>query len=829
LPGFHDPFAGGGTLPLEAQRLGLASRASDLNPVAVLITKALIEIAPKFVGLRPVNPAVANEKTLAATQWRGMNGLADDVRFYGNWMRAQAEKRMGHLYPKIEITADMVRERPDLKSLLGKELTVISWLWARTVKSPNPAFAEIDVPLASTFMLSTKPGREVYVKPIIENGSYHFIVNPGKPEDFDIVKLGTKSASGGSFLCLMSGTPMPFDYLRTEAKAGRMNARLMAAVVESARGRIYLSPTPDMEILARSARPVGIPDTELPKKALSFRVQEYGMTRWSDLFTHRQLVALTTLSDLVQEARERVKDDAVASGLPDDGIGVAQGGRGATAYADAVATLLAFGVDKTAEYNCTIVPWYSKEDRPKGLFARQAIPMVWDFAEVNPLADIGGAFEPSVNIVAGALAGCALGSVVGTAKQLDAITAVLEPGFLVSTDPPYYDNIGYADLSDFFYVWLRRSMKPIFPDLFATLAVPKAEELVATPYRHNDKQEAERFFLDGMTRVMHRLAEQSHPAFPVTIYYAFKQSETDSNEGTSSTGWETFLEAVIQAGFALTGTWPMRTERGSRSIAKGTNALASSIVLVCRRRDIDSPIATRREFVTQLKAELPLALSYLQRGNIAPVDLAQAAIGPGMAVYTRYAEVRDASGKPLSVREALALINQTLDEALAEQEGDFDSDSRWALAWFDQTGFAEGEYGVAETLSKAKNTSISGMVSAGILTSSRGRVRLLKPNELPVDWDPATDKRLTAWEAVHHLVRVLESDGETSAAVLAAKLGATAEVARELAYRLYTTCERKKRAIEALSYNGLVQSWPEIMRLAHEAQPVPAAQSQLLL
>jgi putative DNA methylase len=817
LPRFHDPFAGGGTLPLEAQRLGMECFASDLNPVAVLITKALIEIAPRFAGTPPVNPKVSrDDKTLVAKQWRGTEGLADDVRYYGQWMRNEAEKRIGHLYPQVEISAEMAKTREDLKPLVGRKLTIISWLWARTVKSPNPAFANVDVPLASTFMLSTKPGKEVFVEPIIEDAGYRFNVKVGKPVDAEAAKRGTKSASSGSsFLCLMSGTPMPFDYLRREAKAGRMGTRLMATVVEGERRRIYLPPTAQMEALAYSAEPMSLPDTELPKRALGFRVQEYGMTKWRDLFTSRQLVALTTLSDLVIEARERVKLDAMAAGTHEHNADLSNE-VDANAYADAIATLLAFCVDKTAEYGCTIVPWYAKEDRPKGLFARQAIPMVWDYAEVNPLANIGGSFEPSVNIVAGSLNGCPIGKVAGKARQLDAISAQLPPGFVVSTDPPYYDNIGYADLSDFFYVWLRRSLRSIFPELFSTLAVPKAEELVATPFRHKDKEAAEAFFMDGMTRVMRRLAEQSHPAFPVTIYYAFKQSETDDIEGTSSTGWETFLDAVIGAGFALSGTWPMRTERGSRSVAKGTNALASSIVLVCRHRASDAPIATRRDFVTSLKAELPHALAHLQRGNIAPVDLAQAAIGPGMAVYTRYAKVLDAEGKALSVRDALSLINQTLDEALAEQEGDFDPDSRWALAWFEQQGFAEGEFGIAETLSKAKNTSVAGMVEAGILSSSRGKVRLLKPVELSEHWDPSTDPRLTVWEMVHQMIRVLETSGEATVAELVVKLGPKPEIARELAYRLYTLCERKKRAAEALSYNALVQSWPEIIRLARD-------------
>ena len=406
-------------------------------------------------------------------------------------------------------------------------------------------------------------------------------------------------------------------------------------------------------------------------------------------------------------------------------------------------------------------------------------------------------------------------TVAGHSVQSDAQQQAISADKIVSTDPPYYDNVPYADLSDFFYVWLRRSLRPVFPDLFATLAVPKVEELVAFAYRHNGKAGAEAFFLDGMTQAMHRLAEQTHLAFPVTIYYAFKQAESDVAEGTASTGWETFLDAVIRAGFTTSGTWPMRTELGNRMRGMDSNALASSIVLVCRRRDPAAPAATRREFINALKAELPAALRHLQAANIAPVDLAQAAIGPGMAIYTRYAKVLDAAGNPLTVREALALINQTLDEALAEQEGDFDADTRWAVAWFEHMGFAEGEFGVAETLSKAKNTSVAGMVEAGILLSKGGRVRLLPPDELPADWDPRRDTRRTVWEMTHYLVRALDQ-GETAAAALLSALGSQADMARELAYRLYAICERKKRAQEALAYNALVQSWPEIARLAQE-------------
>lgn len=828
LPAFHDPFAGGGSLPLEAQRLGLEAYASDLNPVAVLINKAMIEIPPLFAGQPPVNPETRADQTLFQRTWQGAQGLAEDVRYYGKWMRDEAEKRIGHLYPKVEITQEMVNNpenpRPDLKPLIGKKLTVIAWIWARTVKSPNPAFAHVDVPLVTSFMLSTRAGREAYVEPVINGDQYDFIVKAGNPKNADKAKRGTKSGgSGSSFLCLMSRVPIQFDYLRSEAKAGRMGARLMAVVAEGHRGRIYLSPTLEMETVALSKKTNDVPETSLPTKALGFRVQEYGMTRWRDLFTDRQLVALTTFSDLIQEACKLIKQDALAAGMSCDSKSIAMGGAGARSYADAVGVYLAFAVDYAANYWSVIAT--PADGFIRGTFARQAIPMTWDYAEAPPFGNTSGNWLSGVEWIAKVLVQF-MHTDIGLAIQADASMQSISKDKLVSTDPPYYDNIGYADLSDFFYIWLRRSLKSVYPDLFATLAAPKSRELVASPYRHGSKENAEVFFLKGMTQAMQRIADQAHPAFPITIYYAFKQSESKSESGTASTGWETFLDAVIRAGLAISGTWPMRTERSERSVSIGTNALASSIVLVCRPRAADAPNTTSREFRNILKAELPMAIAHLQRSNIAPVDLAQAAIGPGMAVYTRYNRVLDSEGKALTVREALALINQVLDEVLAEQEGEFDADTRWALSWFEQYGFNEGEYGVAETLSTAKNTSVQGMVEAGIILSRGGKVRLLRPEELPQEWDPAIDARLTIWEMVHYLLRALDQS-ESKAAELVAKLGSQADTARELAYRLYTICERKKWAHDALAYNGLVKSWPEIARLAQELREVVPYQINL--
>ena len=678
LPGFHDPFAGGGALPLEAQRLGLESYASDLNPVAVLINKAMIEIPPKFAGKPPMNPE-ARKGQLDIKTWKGAQGLAEDVRYYGQRMRDEAEKRIGHLYPKIEITAEMAKERKDLKKYVGRKLNVVAWIWARTVKSPNPAFNTVAVPLASTFILSSKPGREAYVEPVIGKGSYHFSVKIGKPENEEAAKCGTKSGgSGSSFFCLMSGTPMPFDFLRAEAKSGRMGARLMAMVVEGERERLYLPPIQMQQEVALSAKPEDTPETDLPPKALGFRVQEYGMTKWRQLFTQRQLVALTTFTDLVGEVIEFVRRDGISAGLPDDNKPLRDGGIGARAYAEGIGVFLGLATSRWSDLSNTICSWNNTNQNVRALFARQAIPMNWDYAELSPFSTIGPWFS-TVESSAEAMQSLAP-SKLGLALQADAASQDITSDKIVSTDPPYYDNIGYADLSDFFYVWLRRSIRPIFPELFSTLAVPKVEELVATPYRHGNKDKAEEFFLNGMTKAMHRLSEKGHPGFPITIYYAFKQSESETDGGTASTGWETFLDAVIRAGLAITGTWPIRTERAARSVGLGTNALASSIILVCRPRPTDAPTATRREFVAALQRELPESLRHLQAGNIAPVDLAQASIGPGMAVFTRYSKVLDAQGNPITVREALALINETLDTALAEQEGDFDADSRWALA-----------------------------------------------------------------------------------------------------------------------------------------------------
>ena len=812
LPALHDPFAGGGAIPLEAQRLGLEAYASDLNPVAVLINKAMIEIPPKFAGRPPVHPPDDSQQSTINYQraWPGATGLAEDVRYYGTWMRQEAQKRIGHLYPPVEITAEIAKERPDLKPLVGQKRTVIAWLWARTVKSPNPAFSHVDVPLASTFILSNKEGKDAYVHPIVEGDHYRFTVKMGQPSPES--EGGTTAGKRKAFRCLMSNSPIDYDYIRAQGKAGRIGQKLMAIVAQGERGRIYLAPTREMQEVAAQAKPTWKPETLLHGKC-RVNVSNYGLDVYGDLFTTRQLVMLTTFSDLAKEASVMIKRDAMNSGLQHDGRSLCDGGTTAAAYAEAVSVYLGIAVSRWADLNNSICTWNATNNNVRALFARQAIPMSWDFVELSAFGPIAG-FDSVLNSLED-LALALPSTPAGSAEQADAQHQEISSAKIISTDPPYYDNIGYADLSDFFYVWLRRSLKPVYPGLLATLAAPKAEELVATPYRHSSKGKAETFFLDGMTQAMHRLVEQAHPSFPVTIYYAFKQSETSADSGTVSTGWVTFLDAVLRSGFQLTGTWPMRTEREARSVGLGANALASSIILVCRKRPADASTISRREFIRELNGVLPEALDEMTKGSgderspVAPVDLSQAIIGPGMAVFSKYAAVLEADGSPMSVRTALQLINRFL------AEDDFDPDTQFCLHWFEQHGWTESVFGEADVLARSKSTSVDAMKDVGVLQSGSGKVRLLKWAEYPTDWDPRTDTRMPVWEALHHLIRALKQGGESASGALLAALGGKAEAVRQLAYRLYTLCERLGQAEDARAYNELITSWTGIETAAN--------------
>lgn len=819
LPTLVDPFAGSGAIPLEGQRLGLNAAASDLNPVAVLMNKALLEIPSRFRGRAAVNPE-AQAKLGATSGWVGPSGLVQDIRYYGNWIRNEAINLIGNLYPRVSLP----------KEHGGGEADVIAWIWSRTVKCPNPACGA-QMPLVRSFWLAQKQGRKAWIEPQVNPAekTFDFVVrtDDGTPPS------GTKQQKKSA--CLICGTNNISDaQLREQSLMHGIGSRLMAVVAHGPRGRIYLSPPASLSETA-SANADWL-DQPLPKNARWFSPPLYGLTTYKDLFTDRQLVALGTLGDLVLEARDHVLKDAVAAGYDDDGQSLHSGGSGASAYSDAVATYLAMVLDRCADFNNSLCRWKPSGEQTIQLFARQAIPMVWDYTEPNILGTRAVCWYTAVDILADALsAGWTHSTSVGIAEQLDA-TAALErtPTSLISTDPPYYDNIGYSDLSDFFYVWLRHTIKDIYPDLFSTILTPKAEELIATPYRFNgDKQAAKDHFEKGLSAVFANARKVMDPRFPMTVYYAFKQSESESEEPervatvgriTLTTGWETLLEALMRAGFQITATWPIRASGNWRITSMGTNALATYIVLACRPRDPGAPLATRREFQTELRQELPGALRPLQQSCIAPVDLAQAAIGPGMAVFSRYSRVIEAGSSAMSVRTALGIINQVLDEVLAEHESDYDFATRWAVAWFDEFGFKEGPFGRAEQLSKAKNTAVDGMERDGIILSDAGKVRLLTPSELDSNWDPSTDPRLTLWEVTHHLVHALDVDGETGAAEILRKLGSSfGEQAKDLAYRLYVVCDKKKWNEEALGYNALVVAWPEISRLAG-AQPESTAQ-----
>jgi putative DNA methylase len=662
-------------------------------------------------------------------------------------------------------------------------------------------------------MLSTKKGKEAYVEAVKTGDQYHFAVKVGKPEDAEGAAAGTSAGKRAAFKCLMSDVPVDYNYIRAEGKAGKMGSRMMAIVVEGARGRVYLSPTKEMEAIALKAEPSWKPGTELPDNPRDFKTPNYGLTTFGDLFTPRQLVALNTFSDLVGEARGRVEKEALATGFRDDGLGLADGGTGARAYAEAVSVYLGFVIDKCADYWSSICTWHNSGEKMRNTFGRQAIPMTWDFAEANPFCDSSGNWMAMVDWTWKAVAHTSARA-HGFAHQFDAQTQTTSANKLISTDPPYYDNIGYADLSDFFYVWLRRVTSDIFPEIFSTLAVPKSEELVATPYRHGSKEKAESFFLTGMTLAMNRLAMQGHPGFPLTIYYAFKQSETKDSGDTVSAGWVTFLDAVLKSGCSIVGTWPMRTELSNRMIGSGTNALASSIVLVCRARPADATTISRRQFQRELNAVLPEALDRMTKGSgaehspVAPVDLSQAIIGPGMAVFSKYAAVLEADGSAMSVKTALQLINRFL------AGDDFDPDTQFCLDWFKENGWSEGAFGQADTLARSKGTAVDGVKAAGIIVAGGGVVRLLKWAEYPSDWDPSNDTRLPVWEALHQLIRAFKSGGESAAGALLAPIIGKAEAARQLAYRLYTLCERSGWAEDARAYNEIVTSWDAIDKAA---------------
>ena len=822
-PPVYDPFSGGCSIPLEAQRLGLPAYGSDLNPVAVMIGKAMIEIPPRFKGCAPAHPG-AGERT----HYRNAEGLAEDVKHYGRWMRERAFERIGHLYPQADLPAEHG----------GGKATVIAWIWARTVSSPDPAFAGVSVPLVTSFLLSTKPGREVWIEPLVDKQAKtirYRIRKGGTRDEIAKAKKGTK-AGRAVFRCLFSDAPISGDYVDQEAAKGNMSAVPMAIVAEGKHGRIYLSadsgaPTASLKTASALLEDMDMSHLEVPCRgtfASNAQGRRYGFRIFKDYFTDRQLVVLKTFSDLVHEARIEIERDARAAGFSDDSVPLREGGMGVTAYAEAVSLYLVFITNQVANHCSTICGWNSINQSMRSTFARQAIQMTWDFAEVNVFSESSGSFHSLFMRMIEGFDSLAIGRCDDRIVQADARSLRYSKENVISTDPPYYDNIVYADLSDFFFCWMKPLVQPVYPNMFAVLATPKSEELIATIYRHRDKESAESFFLKGMSQAVANMTRQSSSAYPTTIYYAFKQSEVE-REGVSSTGWAIFLQAVLDAGYAVVGTWPIRTERPGRMISVGTNALANSIVMVCRKRESGAETIYRSEFVRALKRELPPALAELQKASIAPADMPQSAIGPGIAVFSRCKAVLEADDSRMSVKTALQLINRELDEYLGGLQGEFDDETRLAAAWFAQNAMETGAYGDANSIATARGITVESVQQAGILDATAGMVRILRRDELPQDWDPAEDRSLTAWECCQHLIRVLEDDGEQAAAALLKRMGGDyGEAAKDLAYCLYDICDKRRDAGEAAAYNGLIAAWPELTRLADEASAAPAERQTAL-
>ena len=806
-PEFLDPFAGGGAIPLEAHRLGLKAHAHDLNPVPVMINKAMIEIPPHFSGMPPINPVDHN--LMNCTGWRRAAGLAADVRYYGEWMKQEAKKRIGHLYPRVKVP----------KEHGGGEATVIAWIWARTVKCPNPACG-CQMPLASSFVLSKKRGKEAYVSPVFDGNEIRYRVQYGKGGEI------SPKVAQGKFKCIRCNEAIPKDYSKEESKAGRMGRKLLAVVAEGKNERLYLSPDVEQETAALCPMPNDYPTGLLAPHFTGGSCVPYGLDEFHKLFTNRQLTALKMFSKLVGEAQLQAEEDAVKAGMKNDHLSLSNGGSGAKAYGEAIGVYLAFVVDKMTDYHSSICSWNPPRDGIRNTFGRQAIPMVWDYAEANPFSNSSGCFDNMLEWVIKCISELPANS-TAKAIQFDAQSDCGLRNIMISTDPPYYDNIAYADLSDFFYIWMRNSLKNTYPSLFSTMLVPKVEELVATPYRHNGNAKAAKsFFEDGMLSACKKMYLYAHEDIPVTIYYAYKQSDTDAEtNSTASSGWETMLNAIINAGFTITGTWPISTERSARTISIGTNALASSIVLVCRKRGEDAPQTTRRNLINILRRELRPALKKLQDSNIAPVDLAQSAIGPGMGVFSRYRRVLEADGSVMTVRSALQVINEEVDLYFNDQVGSMDAASRFCVDLYTQCAYNNIKYGEAEILANAKSTSIPMMASHGVLYAKAGVVHLLERADLPERVDI---NESNIWLLTQQLTHAMTKGGvEACAKHVADIFGSNAESAKDLAYRLYTIAERKGWTEEAYAYNALVVAWPDIQSRAADLKALTPEQMTL--
>ena len=811
-PALLDQFAGGGAIPFEAQRLGLKAYAHDLNPVAVAINKAMIEVPPRFANFPPINQDIREKLNLLPKDWTGAQGLSEDIRYYGEALKQETYSRIGSMYPTIELP----------KEHGGTKVNVVACVWARTVKCSNPA-CNCTTPLIRSFPICKKKGKVYSIHPVVEDGTIRYKMEYGK-----IIPGGTINRTGAK--CISCGAPVPLDYIRSEGQAHRMGNDLIAIIADGPKGKVYLPPTIEHALAADVKCPENLSYSPMPQQALGFRIQRYGVTSFEELYSNRQLVAITTFCDALKDLESNIEKDAIAAGMLNDHIGLDNGGKGAFAYAQAVIMYLSFAIDKLADYNSTVCTWHVNNQQIAHTFGRQAIPMTWDYTEANPFSGSCGSFDSMMSSLVKCVNNFSPRSDSGIATQHDAQTDCGLRNILVSTDPPYYDNIGYADLSDYFYLWLRKNLKDIYPSIFGTMMVPKASELIANPFRNeNSMDKAQGFFENGMLEACKNMFLYTGDEYPVSIYYAYKQSETEtthSQTDTASTGWETMLSAIIKAGFCITGTWPVRTEKTGRLRENASNALATSIVLVCRKRPAEAPMCTRRNFINELKRELKSALKKLQNSSIAPVDLAQSAIGPGMGVYSKYSQVLEADGTPMTIRSALQIINQELDLYFNEQDGELDSESRFCVDLYSQVAFNDVKFGDANTLANAKNTSVALLASHGALYAQKGVVHLIERTELS---DTINEHESIIWLLCQQLTYKMEKEGiEGCANVIASMFGSNAERAKDLAYRLYTIAERKKWAQEAYAYNAMVVAWSEIQSRAAELNAIKPEQISLL-
>lgn len=821
LPSIYDPFSGGASIPLEAQRLGMPTHCSDLNPIAVMIGKAMIEIPPRFNNLEPAHPG--NREKI---HYRNTEGLAEDVKYYGSRMKEKALEKIGHLYPEATISENGEADKAP----------VIAWIWARTVPSPDPAFSDTQVPIASNFILSSKSGSEVWVYPVVdrENKSIQYLIRKGGTrEEIEQARTGTKAGRGAYFRCLLSGAAIPPKYVKSAGKLGKIGQTLIAIIAQGRNGRIYAQPSSYHEAIAKGSTPRFKPTLRISGSTQYLGVKPYGVDRFDQLYTDRQLIALETFKELIHEVRPLVEYDAKQTGFSAKKGSLRLGDNGAKAYSEAVCVYLAFALSRAADFWNMGTIWEHRGGFICHLFNLHAIPIVWDFAEGNPFGSGTGSWTKScLDWVVRYLRNSYTkpsNDAGSSVQQSDAQSAPIPSGSVISTDPPYYDNIPYADISDFFFCWMKPVLQQTYPEIFDILATPKIEELVAAPHRQGGKKSAELFFLNGMKKAIMNMAEQSSAHYPTTIYYAFKQSEI-IEDGVSSTGWATFLQAVIDAGYAVVGTLPIRTERSSRMRAHGSNALANSVVLVCRKRDAAAETLSRAEFIRALKRTLPPAIKELQNANIAPADIPQSAIGPGIGVFSLCRRVLEADDRAMPVKTALQLINRELDDYLNGIQAEFDPETRFALTWFEQYSFQEGDFGVANNIATARSISVESVRNAGIVSASAGKVRILKRDQLERDYDPANDPHFTIWKCSQHLVRALELGGEGGAAMLLKKLDpGHADAAKDLAYCLYEIAANKRRdAAEATAWNGLIAVWPELTRQAESIHaPLPDLQDPL--